>query len=104
MNVSTSTHEKRSTHLIIGNTDSGYGIRVSPHSILHELHSLLLLVLTTITKGFPVLLPFSNSGLQILCKVGKVTLIRLNRLLRPLQLDLNLLQFLPLHKPRLSRV
>lgn len=94
----------QNTHLVVRHTHRRHGVGIRPHIILHKLHPLLLEILTRITKRLPILLPFLHRFLQHPRKLRIIVLVHLHRLLRPLQLEMNLFQILALHERRLRGV
>lgn len=60
--------------------------------------------MAAIAERLPTLLPFLHRVLQCARKVGVVTLVRLNSLLRPLELHVDLLQVSPLDEGALGGV
>ena len=84
------------THLIVRDTNSRHCVGVRPHIILHELDTLLLQVLTTITELLPAHLPFGGRLLQLAGELGEVPLVTSNGLLHIAQLLLNLIELLSL--------
>lgn len=92
------------THLVVRDANSGHCVCICPHSIFYKFHALFLLVLATVTEHLPILLPLRHRSLEIFCKVRIVSLVRLHRLLGPLQFDMYLIKLLSLHKCRLGCV
>lgn len=91
-------------YLVILNADGGNGVGVCPHVVFHEFHTIFFQILTTIAEHFPVLFPFDDCILQRPGKVGKVTLVSMDGLLRPLELELNLIEIFALHQGGLGGV
>lgn len=56
--------EHQETYRVISHTDRRDGVGIVPKVVFHEVHTFLFQVLTAITEGFPILLPFHDGLVQ----------------------------------------
>jgi hypothetical protein len=91
-------------YLIIRDTDGRDGVGESPEIILQKVHTVVFEVLAAIAERLPVDFPLACRISKSTCKVGEITLIRLDGALCSLEFELDLFELLALKECRLRRI